>query len=189
MLIAPASRCQTPKLFVMTDAEFVQREEALGVAVVSDGCAQPAEQKCLARVRLFVMAAAIFSVEPQAAQAVITAAENPLAIAMPPARTFSRTLAAAADSPHRLVVTLRSGALVGQDNTFKVGQGETVELAISSDRQMMLHLHGYELMTEVGPNRPGKIVFVAKIAGRFPVHQHTDGPGNHRAVFFVEVHP
>ena len=122
-------------------------------------------------VRLCVVAAAILCLEAQAAQAALPAA------------------AAAAAAPHRLAVTLRGGTLVGQDNTLKVGQGETVELAITSDRPMMLHLHGYELMTEVGPNRPGKIVFVAKIAGRFPVHQHTDGPGNHRAVFFVEVHP
>jgi len=141
------------------------------------------------RVRLCVMAAAILCLATQAAQAAIRAAENPSAPAMPLTGGFSTTTTAAAVAPHRLAVTLRGGTLVGQDNTLKVGQGETVELAITSDRPMMLHLHGYELMAEVGPDRPAKIVFVAKIAGRFPVHQHTEGPGDHRAVFFVEVHP
>lgn len=67
-------------------------------------------------------------------------------------------------------------------------QGETVELHWSSDRDAILHLHGYGLETRVSPGGEAVMSFKARAAGRFPVETH-DAEGRHRAVVYVEVHP
>jgi hypothetical protein len=33
------------------------------------------------------------------------------------------------------------------------------------------------------------LTFKADMAGRFPMHEHREGAGNHRAVLFIEVYP
>ena len=98
------------------------------------------------------------------------------------------TFACAIAAPHAFTVVLKNGKVQGE-NTLKVRKGEQVELKLSSDQPVVLHLHGYELMATVTPPQPALLSFKADIAGRFPVHEHREGPGNHRAVLFVEVHP
>jgi hypothetical protein len=59
----------------------------------------------------------------------------------------------------------------------------------TSDRRIVLHLHGYDLEATVTPAAPASMKFTASIAGRFPVSEHAHGPGHHRAVLYLEVHP
>lgn len=127
------------------------------------------------------------------AAAVGSAATSPASAQGQPGARLSTGAAAAssgaATPARRADVTLRGGAFVGKDRTVTLRQGEAVQLVVDSDRPLTLHFHGYELTADVGPGRAGTFAFVARIAGRFPVHQHSHGPDNHRAVFFVEVHP
>src|SRR5262245_50313029 len=106
--------------------------------------------------------------------------------------TLTAVLAGAAlavsAAPHAFSVALAGGKVQG-DDTLKVRQGEQVELRITSDRPLMLHLHGYEIDTKVEPPKPALLSFKADLPGRFPIHEHREGAGNHRAVLFVEVHP
>jgi len=95
--------------------------------------------------------------------------------------------AATAASPS-FSVELKGGRVQGED-TLKVKQGDQVEVRLRSDRPMVLHLHGYDLDVKVAPPAPALLSFKAGIAGRFPVHEHREGAGNHRAVLFIEVHP
>jgi hypothetical protein len=95
--------------------------------------------------------------------------------------------AAAAPAPS-FSVELAGGRIKG-DDTLKVHQGEQVQVRINSDRPMVLHLHGYDIDAKVAPGAPALMSFKANLAGRFPVHEHREGAGNHRAVLFIEVHP
>ncbi len=95
---------------------------------------------------------------------------------------------AAAASPQSFLVELAGGRVKG-DETLKVRKGDQVQVRLSSDKPMVLHLHGYDIDTKVAPPVPALLTFKADLAGRFPVHEHREGPGNHRAVLFIEVHP
>lgn len=95
--------------------------------------------------------------------------------------------AAAAAAPS-FSVTLAGGRVQG-DETLKVRQGDQVQVRLASDRPVVLHLHGYDLDVKVAPGAPALLSFPARLAGRFPVHEHREGAGNHRAVLFIEVHP
>jgi hypothetical protein len=81
------------------------------------------------------------------------------------------------------------GGKVRGDDTLKVRQGDDVDVRFTSDRPMVLHLHGYELEAKATPAQPGRLAFKASLPGRFPIHVHGQGADNHRAALFIEVHP
>jgi hypothetical protein len=101
------------------------------------------------------------------------------------------TSAVAADAVLRKVLTLSvvNGAVAGVGDTVRVQQGDDVELRWSSDKPMELHLHGYDIEVKVSPQAPAVMSFKANIPGRFPVEPHGQGPGHHRPVLYLEVHP
>jgi len=96
--------------------------------------------------------------------------------------------AAAASAALSFSVELADGRVQG-DDTLKVRRGDQVQVRIRSDRPLVLHLHGYDIDTKVVPTAPALMTFKADLAGRFPVHEHRAGAGNHRAVMYIEVHP
>jgi hypothetical protein len=99
--------------------------------------------------------------------------------------------AVAADTVQHKVLTLSvvNGAVAGVGDTVKVQQGDDLELRWSSDKPMELHLHGYDIEVKVSPQAPAVMSFKANIPGRFPVEPHGQGPGHHRPVLYLEVHP
>jgi hypothetical protein len=72
--------------------------------------------------------------------------------------------------------------------TIALAHGDRIELRWTSNRDMVLHLHGYNLEVRVGPGRDAAMAFVARAAGRFAVETH-DPDGRHRAVLYIEIHP
>jgi len=92
---------------------------------------------------------------------------------------------------HKVIaLSLVKGAVRDVPNdTVRVKEGDDVELRWTSDRPVTLHLHGYEIDAKVAPGKPAAMAFNAKFAGRFPVHEHAEGPSNHRPVLYVEVYP
>lgn len=76
----------------------------------------------------------------------------------------------------------------GRAPTLVLAQGDTIELRWTSDRDMVLHLHGYDIEAHVGPERNAAMAFEARAAGRFPVETH-DADGRHRVVLYIEMHP
>ena len=95
---------------------------------------------------------------------------------------------AAAAASIQFSVELVGGRIKGEE-TLKVRRGDQVQVSLVSDQPMVLHLHGYDIDAKVAPAAPALLTFKADVAGRFPVHEHRHGPGNHRAVMFIEVHP
>jgi len=96
--------------------------------------------------------------------------------------------AAAQPAPKVFELILVGGAVAGPD-TLKVKRGDRVELRWSSDRSIVLHLHGYNIERTAAPRAPAAMAFEAKLAGRFPVSEHRHGSARHRAILYLEVHP
>ncbi len=86
-----------------------------------------------------------------------------------------------------LSFTIDDRRLRAEPETVKVRQGDDVTLRWYCDHPIELHLHGYDIEVNVSPAAPGVMAFKASIAGRFPVEAH--GPGRHRPLLYLEVHP
>jgi len=55
---------------------------------------------------------------------------------------------------------------------LRVKQGDAVRLRWTTDRPIIVHLHGYDIETKVVPGAVSETVFHARAAGRFPVEEH-----------------
>jgi hypothetical protein len=97
--------------------------------------------------------------------------------------------ATAAATEKAFELALVGGRLPAERATVRVTKGDKVELRWTSDRPIALHLHGYDIEVRVAPQAPARMVFSAGIAGRFPVSEHGQGRGHHRAIAYIEVHP
>lgn len=53
-----------------------------------------------------------------------------------------------------------------------VTEGDHVNLRITSDRPLELHLHGYDLEEEVEADEPAELAFDATLTGRFAIEDH-----------------
>ena len=67
--------------------------------------------------------------------------------------------------PARVRITVRGGKPVGGVREVTVGKGRRVVLTVTSDLADEVHLHGYDLMREVGRGRPARLAFRATIVG------------------------
>ena len=86
-------------------------------------------------------------------------------------------------------IALSDGKAGADQQTLRVTKGDKVVLRWKSDRQIALHLHGYDIETTVPAQGTTTMSFAANLPGRFPVSEHTHGPGHHRALLYLEVHP
>ena len=92
----------------------------------------------------------------------------------------------------RIELSIKQRAVQNDSNVLRVTQGETIELVWTSDEAGSLHLHGYDIEFEVGPDGPKTISFIANASGRFPVTSHGFGsePSHgHQAILYFEVYP
>ena len=66
-------------------------------------------------------------------------------------------------------IVVRGGRPVGGIRRATVARNRRVILTVRSDVSDHVHLHGYDVMRDVGPGMPGRIDFRATIPGRFEV--------------------
>ena len=71
------------------------------------------------------------------------------------------------NAPQRVVVVVRDGQPVGGVKRVDIERDAQVLLIVRSDVSDHMHLHGYDLLADVGPGRPGRIRFRADLRGRF----------------------
>ena len=71
-------------------------------------------------------------------------------------------------------LTVADRALVGSRTTFVADQGDQITLTITADEQGELHLHGYDLRRDIGPDAPTTFTFKADATGRFAMELHID---------------
>jgi len=75
---------------------------------------------------------------------------------------------------------IEKGRLPERMRLVRVSQGDAVRLRFTSDRPIVLHLHGYDLETKVMPGAVVEMAFTAHATGRFPVEEHRpDARGGH----------
>ena len=67
--------------------------------------------------------------------------------------------------PARVQIVIRGGLPVGGPRRVTVARGRRVILTVTSDVSDHVHLHGYDLMQDVGPGMPARIAFRATMPG------------------------
>ncbi len=72
-------------------------------------------------------------------------------------------------------LSIADGGLAGDDSTFVAKQDDTVTLNLSADVHGEVHLHGYDLTTNIGPDEPSSITFLADATGRYAMEFHPSG--------------
>lgn len=77
-------------------------------------------------------------------------------------------MAAATTTPKEFDLVVKDGKIVSGEGDIQVHQGDTVKLVVTNDSDNELHLHGYNIMTDLKANEPGTITFEASASGRFP---------------------
>ena len=75
----------------------------------------------------------------------------------------------------RVNIVVRGGRPVGGIRRVTVAKNRRVILTVRSDVADHVHLHGYDVMRDVAPGKPGRIDFRATIPGRFEVELEDAG--------------
>ena len=108
---------------------------------------------------------------------------------------FGHATIATAQTPEVVFdLTIEKGRVAQNMRLIRVKQGDAVRLRWTTDRPVVLHLHGYDIEKKVEPGVVAEMAFVARATGRFPVEEHTPTvKGGHShgetALVRVEVRP
>jgi cytoskeletal protein RodZ len=87
--------------------------------------------------------------------------------------TEETTTTTPANQPQRVNVVFRNGEVVGGVVRADIEQGARVRLTVRADVEDEVHLHGYDLFTDVAPGQPGRITFTADQPGEFEAELET----------------
>ena len=88
---------------------------------------------------------------------------------------------------------IERGRVPPRMSTVRVKQDDAVTLRWTSDRLVVLHLHGYDIERTVQPDAVAEMSFKARVAGRFAIYRgapKSDGGHSHEApIATLEVQP
>jgi len=87
----------------------------------------------------------------------------------------------------RFKIDIKDGRVARENHTIRVTEGDAVEIELTSDRVLNLHLHGIDIESVIGPGKPVRIQFNATVTGRFPMEAH--GAATRGNLIYVEVYP
>ena len=74
----------------------------------------------------------------------------------------------AATAPTLIAISVSGGKVTGGGDVT-VKQGSQVALNVVADVSDEVHIHGYDIKTNVSPNKPAAIIFTATATGKFEV--------------------
>jgi hypothetical protein len=83
--------------------------------------------------------------------------------------TQATTTEPAAAPVRRIRIVVEDGQPVGGVQRVSVARGERVVVIVRADVVDHVHVHGYDLMADVGPGQPARISFRAERTGRFEI--------------------
>lgn len=75
-------------------------------------------------------------------------------------------------APLELTVKITAAGVEPSGKQFDVAQGQLVKLTATSDHDDELHVHGYDIAEQIGPDKPVSVEFTADKVGRFEVESH-----------------
>lgn len=76
-----------------------------------------------------------------------------------------------------------------KSRVLTVHQDDQVVVRVSSDKPAQVHLHGYDIESNVVPNVVTSLRFTATATGRFPIEIHSREPLKQRPLAYLEVLP
>jgi hypothetical protein len=91
-----------------------------------------------------------------------------------PSQVVTTDCASAAPNAVTVTAAVRDDRADPAPHRVPVPLNRTVELQVSSDKAVEVHVHGYDLEYDVAPGRPGCLAFTADRAGLFDVEAHPD---------------
>ncbi len=83
--------------------------------------------------------------------------------------TEETTTTTPADQPQRVSVVYENGEVVGGVVEADIQEGSQVLLVVRADVSDEVHVHGYDLSTNVTPGQAARITFRADVPGEFDV--------------------
>ena len=83
--------------------------------------------------------------------------------------TEETTTTTPSDQPQRVNVEYENGEVVGGVVQADIQEGSQVLLVVRADVSDEVHVHGYDLSTNVTPGQPARITFRADVPGEFDV--------------------
>jgi hypothetical protein len=91
-------------------------------------------------------------------------------------------------------LSIERGRVAANMRLIRVRQGDTVKLRWTTDRAIILHLHGYDIEAKVEPGAVTEMAFTARATGRFPIEEHRpNAKGGHShaeaPLVRIEVYP
>ena len=85
-------------------------------------------------------------------------------------------------------MNLVGGELTADESTLTVNQGDTVTIDWTSDMPLLVHLHGYNIETQLEPGVAAPMSFVADATGRYDIAIHA-ADVHERVIATLEVRP
>jgi plastocyanin len=77
------------------------------------------------------------------------------------------------DSPGVARIEIAGTKVKSGPTTITVTKGDKVQIVVSADKPNTIHLHGYDIEKEAGPNKPARFDFTADAEGVFEIESHT----------------
>jgi hypothetical protein len=88
------------------------------------------------------------------------------------------TAPAEPEAPQVFEIQLRGGEPVGGVAEFEATKGDVVRIAVRSDEEADLHVHGYEIEDELTAGGTTNLKFTADIDGKFEIEAHSHHTGD-----------
>ena len=70
-----------------------------------------------------------------------------------------------------------------------VRQNDQVVIRLTSDKPLHVHLHGYDIESDVAPSVVTSLRFTATATGRFPIEIHSNEARKQPPLAYIEVRP
>ena len=128
---------------------------------------------------LILVAAAVFLVvgfvllrpddDDEAQQPTVTATAPTAEPGPTPTEEAPATTAEPEPERTRMVVTIRDGRPVGGIVRATAKKDTSILLIVRADVTDHVHVHGYDLMSDISPGHPVRIQFRARLTGRFEI--------------------
>lgn len=75
-------------------------------------------------------------------------------------------------APLELTIRITADKVEPSGEQFDVKKGQQVKVTATSDHADELHVHGYDIAEQIGPDQPVTVEFTADKVGRFEVESH-----------------
>jgi len=87
-------------------------------------------------------------------------------------------------------IRIENGTIPETMRLMHVRQGDVVQLRWTSDRPIVIHLHGYDIEKHITADGVVEMSFTANATGRFPIEIHGQGGAHEGApLATIEVYP